>query len=89
MQVTIEWKIRAEGRKEGGRETVELTDYVQALINQGRVVVVEYHFPKPVVAVVEAPLDAPAADPVPTPEEVMAKTLTEPAPKPRPRPVRK
>lgn len=39
--VTIEWTQRAAGRWPGSRETVELTPYVQALIDQGRVEIIE------------------------------------------------
>lgn len=91
--VTVKWNIRAGGRHEGDVETVELTEYVQALINQKRVEVIERFDPAPVLGVVvviedlDAPvaaLDADTGAVVPTPEEAMAATLTVPAPKPRP-----
>lgn len=76
-KLTIEWTIKAHGREAGDRETVESTSFIDALIAQRRVFVVEVHEePKPA-----APLDAPKPEPVPTAEEVMAKGLTE-RPKP-------
>lgn len=39
--VTITWLQRAAGRWPGDEETIELTEYVQALIDQGRVEVEE------------------------------------------------
>lgn len=39
--VTIIWNQRAAGRWPGDEEKVELTEYVQALIAQGRVTVEE------------------------------------------------
>lgn len=59
MIITVVWKIRADGHLEGERQTVELTDYVQSLINQKRVEVVEEH--RPVLGVVIPDLDGPVA----------------------------
>lgn len=39
--VVIQWDIKAEGRNVGDVEKVELTSFVEALIAQGRVTVLE------------------------------------------------
>lgn len=82
MKITVRWTIAAMNRREGDTETVEYTDFMAKLVGQGRVVVLEWH-PDPVV---EAPLDAPKPEPVPTAEEVMVETTVKPPLKPRPRP---
>lgn len=40
-EVKIRWTQRAAGRDVGDEETVERTDFVNAIIEQGRVVVLE------------------------------------------------
>ena len=66
-EVTVRWDIRAAGREVGDVETVELTDFVEALIGQGRVTVVpaEATFEAEVEAAVAAPKAKKAADPEP------------------------
>jgi hypothetical protein len=44
--VTIEWQVKAAGRSPGQKETVERTPFVEALIKQGRVLVLEEDKPK-------------------------------------------
>lgn len=43
--VTIEWTARAAGRYPGERETVELTEFINGVINGGRAMVIEEHSP--------------------------------------------
>lgn len=71
--VIIRWDIRAAGREVGDIETVELTEFVAALIYQGRVTVLDE---EPKDEQLELPFETEVEAAVAKPSKTRAKFVT-------------
>lgn len=88
-QVRVRWLQRVNGRFPGDEETVERTDYIDALVGQKRLEILGGPFntgpAEPIVAVfTNGFADEPVLDE--TTNDLDQKLADQPAPKPKPRP---
>lgn len=88
-QVKIRWTQRVNGRHAGQEEVVEHTGYIDALIAQRRVEVLEDPTPKPIVAVFDPHLPSEPGVDTRVPENpIEAFSFGEPVALERPKPGR-